>query len=113
MNRKEKTSPGIVFYISFTIIVLLVIWGAFFPTNLSNASDAGMNWMNEYFSWFYMLATTIFVLTCLFLVIGPYRYMKLGKPDSEPDYSFFSWLGLLFAAGMGVGLVGRNLCYIM
>ncbi|RCW62566.1 glycine betaine transporter [Saliterribacillus persicus] len=64
-----------------------------------------MSGMKEYFSWFYMLATTIFVLTCLYLAIGPYRHLKLGPPDSKPDYSFFSWLGLLFAAGMGVGLV--------
>ncbi|SES05454.1 glycine betaine transporter [Gracilibacillus ureilyticus] len=105
MNRKEKTRPGVVFYTSFGIIAVLVCWGAFFPKHLSDTSNAGMGWMNEYFSWFYMLATTIFVLACLYLAISPYRNMKLGKQDSKPKYSFFSWLGLLFATGMGVGLV--------
>ncbi|KAB8126041.1 BCCT family transporter [Gracilibacillus oryzae] len=105
MNRKEKKRPGTVFYVSFSIIAILVCWGAFFPDNLSNTSNTAMNWMNKYFSWFYMIATTIFVLACLYLAIGPYRNIKLGKQDSEPRYSYFSWLGLLFATGMGVGLV--------
>ncbi|QTM98939.1 BCCT family transporter [Sediminibacillus dalangtanensis] len=105
MDRAKKKAPGAVFSVSFCIIVLFVAWGVVFPEQLSQASTAGLHWMRNYFSWFYMLATTIFVLTCLYLAIGPYRHLKLGKPDSKPTYSFFTWLGLLFAAGMGVGLV--------
>ncbi|WP_170031966.1 BCCT family transporter [Alteribacillus bidgolensis] len=105
MNRNEKRSPGLVFYVSFSIVAVFVLWGAFFPNLLSQVTNTGLNWVMNQFSWFYMLVTTLFVGVCLYLAFGPYRHIKLGKKDGEPDYSFFTWLGLLFAAGMGVGLV--------
>ncbi|GAB3068236.1 glycine betaine transporter OpuD [Virgibacillus ainsalahensis] len=52
-----------------------------------------------------MLVTTGFVLLALFLIFGPYAKIKLGKPDDEPEYSYFTWFAFLFTAGMGVGLV--------
>jgi len=52
-----------------------------------------------------LLVTTGFVLFALFLIFGPYGKIKLGKPDDEPEYSYFTWFAFLFTAGMGVGLV--------
>lgn len=57
------------------------------------------------FGWFYVISTSIFIGFCLFLGFGPYRHMKLGASDEEPEYTYYTWIGMLFAAGMGVGLV--------
>lgn len=97
--------PGTVFYIAISFVISLVLWGTIAPEQLSNVSETALTWVNTNFSWFYMLATTFFVLVCFYLGLGPYRKIKLGRQDKEPDYNFFTWLGLLFAAGMGVGLV--------
>ncbi len=52
-----------------------------------------------------MLVTTGFIIVALFLIFGPYGKIKLGKPDDEPEYNYFTWFAFLFTAGMGVGLV--------
>jgi choline/glycine/proline betaine transport protein len=41
----------------------------------------------------------------LFLALGPTGALKLGPDDSEPDFPYLSWLAMLFAAGMGIGLM--------
>lgn len=101
----KSQTPGSVFYITVTLVIGLVLWGAVAPDQLNRVSGAALDWMNANFSWFYMLSTTLFVFACFFFGLGPYRKIKLGRQDKEPDYPFFTWLGLLFAAGMGVGLV--------
>src|SRR5699024_11730050 len=60
---------------------------------------------SDKFGWFYLFVTTGFVLLSLFLVLSPLGNIKLGSPDDEPDYSYFTWFAFLFTAGMGVGLV--------
>ncbi|MFC0091304.1 BCCT family transporter [Allobacillus sp. GCM10007491] len=53
----------------------------------------------------YVAVTAFYIGFCIYLGVGPYRKMKLGKKNDQPEYSYFAWIGLLFAAGMGVGLV--------
>ncbi|MGF1581177.1 MAG: BCCT family transporter [Gemmataceae bacterium] len=55
--------------------------------------------------WFFMLSVTGFLILCIVLALSPYGKLKLGKPEDEPDFSTVSWLAMLFAAGMGVGLL--------
>ncbi|WP_394279438.1 BCCT family transporter [Microbacterium sp.] len=57
------------------------------------------------FSWYYVLITAFFVAFCLFLGFSRFGDIKLGKDDDKPEFSTGSWFSLLFAAGMGIGLV--------
>ncbi|WP_243697076.1 BCCT family transporter [Labedella endophytica] len=57
------------------------------------------------FSWYYVLIAALFVAFCLWVGFSRYGDIKLGKDDDEPEFSVGSWLSLLFAAGMGIGLV--------
>lgn len=57
------------------------------------------------FSWYYVLIAVLFVFFALWMGFSRYGDIKLGKDDDEPEFSMFSWLSLLFAAGMGIGLV--------
>ncbi len=57
------------------------------------------------FDWVFMISTNIFVLFALFLVVTPYGKIRLGGAAARPDYSYAGWFSMLFAAGMGIGLV--------
>ncbi|MCE7791743.1 BCCT family transporter [Salipaludibacillus sp. CUR1] len=105
MEVKQQFKEKIVFIISAIIILSIVVWGAVTPENMTAVTQTIMDQMIEQFGWFYVISTGIFLGFCLFLGFGPYRHMKLGHKNDKPEYSFFTWLGMLFAAGMGVGLV--------
>jgi len=57
------------------------------------------------FGWLYLLAVGIFLVAMLILALGQSGDLKLGPDDSEPDFPFMSWIAMLFAAGMGIGLM--------
>ncbi len=66
-----------------------------------NIQDTVIRW----FSWYYVLIAAFFVAFCLYIGFSKYGDIKLGNDDDEPEFSNMSWLALLFAAGMGIGLV--------
>ena len=55
--------------------------------------------------WFIMLTVSAMLILCFWLAFSRYGRIKLGKDDDEPEFSTVSWLTMLFAAGMGVGLL--------
>lgn len=57
------------------------------------------------FDWLFILSGNIFVIFCLALIVSPMGKIRLGGKDAVADYSFMSWLAMLFAAGMGIGLM--------
>ena len=104
-KQKENYKPGIIFYVSTVVVSLFVLWGLIFPTSLSNVADRALAWMITNFGWFYMLITAFFVLFIIVLAISPFGKIRLGKEDEKPEFSWLSWIGMLFAAGIGVGFV--------
>ncbi|UOQ47047.1 BCCT family transporter [Gracilibacillus caseinilyticus] len=102
---KKAGKIGFVFIASAILVAIFVLWGALSPSSLSDAASTGLEWMITNFGWFYMLITALFVLFVIVLALSPYGKIRLGKPDDRPEYSWFSWIGMLFAAGIGVGFV--------
>ena len=62
-------------------------------------------WLASTFAWVFLGTSNIFVLFCLLVVITPLGRVRLGGPDAKPDYSAWSWFAMLFAAGIGIGLM--------
>src|SRR5699024_2601788 len=105
-NTKEnKQGLGKVFYISTAIIALFVLWGSISPGSLDKQASTALEWMITNFGWFYMLITAFFVLFVIVLAISPFGSIRLGKQDEKPEVAWVSWIGMLFAAGIGVGFV--------
>ncbi|SFE71727.1 BCCT family transporter [Alteribacillus iranensis] len=101
----ETEKPGIVFIISTIFVLAFVIWGFVRPNQLAEVASQSLNFTIENFGWFYMIIAAFFVSFIIFLAVSPYGKLRLGQPEDRPEYSFYSWLGMLFSAGIGVGFV--------
>lgn len=105
MKKDNSNIKNPVFIISATLVGLFVLWGFISPSSLSYVADNSLSWLITNFGWFYMLITAFFVLFVIILAISPFGKMRLGRPGDRPEYSWISWIGMLFAAGIGVGFV--------
>jgi glycine betaine transporter len=102
---EENGRLGSVFYISVFVVAIFVLWGFLFPEHLAEKAGDALSFTTTTFGWFYLFATFLFLVFAFYLAFGPYGKIKLGKDDDDPDYSYFTWLAMLFSAGMGIGLV--------
>jgi choline/carnitine/betaine transport len=94
-----------VFIVSFLIILALVILGSVFPVGFEEVASTALGWVTKFFGWFYLVSVFGFVIVLGYLAFSKFGAIRLGPPESRPDYSFFSWVAMLMAAGFGVGLV--------
>ncbi|MCT4798307.1 BCCT family transporter, partial [Exiguobacterium profundum] len=104
-DSTQKPRLNRVFYISASLIALLVLFGAIAPTTFASIAGSIFNFTTRSFGWFYLLSVFLFVLFLVFLAFSKYGKIRLGKDDDRPQYPFFTWIGMLFSAGFGVGLV--------
>ena len=94
-----------VFFVSSVVIVAFVILTLMFQDGAKEFFGWLRPWLTTQFDWVFMISGNIFVLFCLFLIFSPYGRIRLGGADAKPDYSYAGWFAMLFAAGMGIGLM--------
>lgn len=94
-----------VFLISAVLILGVIAWGILGTESLSTASASALGWVTANAGWFFILMSFAAVVFMLLVGFGRTGRIKLGRDDEAPEFSFFSWLAMLFAAGMGIGLV--------
>lgn len=96
---------GLVFYVSVLVIAAFVSIAALQPELVESTAQKLLDVTARNVGWMYLLATTGFVLFVLFLAFSKYGSIRLGPDNEAPEFSFNSWLAMIFSAGMGVGLV--------
>ncbi|OMJ31198.1 transporter [Sphingomonas sp. Sph1(2015)] len=101
---KSEINPR-VFWGASAIIALLLVTTLAMPGTADTAFKAAQAWAIDTFGWFYISAVAVFLVVVLALGFGPAGKLKLGPDDAEPDFPYLSWLAMLFAAGMGIGLM--------
>ena len=94
-----------VFLVSgISVVAFVMITLAF-----QEGATAFFGWLRPFltsnFDWFFLGSANIFVLFCIFLMVSPYGKIRLGGADAKPDYNYVGWFAMLFAAGMGIGLM--------
>lgn len=94
-----------VFWISIVLVLLAVGYGAFAPDNFAEVTGNIEGFLTTSFGWYYLLIVSVMVLFCLFFLISPMGQIRLGKDNDKPEFSFGTWIAMLFSAGMGIGLV--------
>ncbi|MFC4235908.1 BCCT family transporter [Thalassospira xianhensis] len=94
-----------VFLISGLSIVAFVFLTLAFQESVGPMFNDLRGWLTSTFDWFFLSVANVFVLLCLFLIVSPLGKVRLGGQDAVPDYSYSGWFAMLFAAGMGIGLM--------
>ncbi|MGB0904164.1 MAG: BCCT family transporter, partial [Mangrovicoccus sp.] len=94
-----------VFMVSGLTVIAFVIFTLFLPELAGGIFGWLFTNVTHAFDWFFIGASDIFVLLCLVLIISPYGKIRLGGKEATPDFSYPSWFAMLFAAGMGIGLM--------
>ena len=93
----------------FLISGLAIVAFVFYALALPEQSTAFFSWLRpaltSTFDWFFLGSANIIVLFCLFLIVSPFGKIRLGGSDATPDYTYVGWFAMLFAAGMGIGLM--------
>jgi BCCT family betaine/carnitine transporter len=94
-----------VFLVSGLVIIAFVFLTIAFQDAAGPAFDSLRKFLTSNLDWFFLSAGNIFVLVCLACILLPIGSVRLGGREATPDYSYIGWFSMLFAAGMGIGLM--------
>lgn len=96
---------NVVFSVSLILTCTFIVLGIFFQDYLADASSAFLSTTIDYFGWFYLMSTLAFLILATLLMVSRFGKIRLGEDTDRPTYSTWSWLAMLFSAGMGIGLL--------
>jgi glycine betaine transporter len=83
----------------------VAVWGIIDNQGLAEFADQRVKTVFQSRGWFVMLTASVLLLTCIWLALSRYGKIRLGRQNETPEFSTLSWLTMMFAAGMGVGLL--------
>ena len=98
-NRTVAVIPKI-------LIGALIIWVGFSPSVAGQLLLDAQNWSTQNFGGWYVYVTAFYTIVCLGLGLWPRTaHVKLGKSDELPEFNMFTWLSMMFGAGIGIGML--------
>ncbi len=104
-SRRPLPLNKAVFGVAAAAVVAFVGWGALTPTGMGDVTTSTLGWLEKSFGWLFVLTTAGFVVFSSYLALSRFGNIKLGADDAEPEFSTFSWVSMMFATGMGIGLI--------
>ncbi len=107
-KKTEQTTDSlnkVVFFLSATLILLFSLVTILFNDQANQLITQILNWVSRTFSWYYLLAATLYLVFVLFIALSRYGDIKLGPKHSKPEFSLLSWSAMLFSAGIGIDLM--------
>ncbi|MBS3670105.1 BCCT family transporter [Vreelandella boliviensis] len=96
---------GKVFSISAVIVLLFVVLTLALQDTIAPIYDTIFSFLTGNLAWFFILAANIFVILCVGLIFSPLGKIRIGGAEAKPDFTYMGWFSMLFAAGMGIGLM--------
>ncbi|SDH30947.1 betaine/carnitine transporter, BCCT family [Roseospirillum parvum] len=94
-----------VFWVSALLVIFFVVGTIMMPEQAKQVFDGAKGWSINNFDWLFMVGANIFVVFCLLLIVLPVGKVRIGGEEAVPEFSTLSWFAMLFAAGMGIGLM--------
>ncbi len=94
-----------VFFVTALAVIAFVLFTLLLPDISKLWLNGTKNWVVNSFDWLFISVANLMVVFCLLLIVSPYGNIRIGGINAKPDYSRSSWLAMLFAAGMGIGLM--------
>lgn len=102
---KEGRLDLVVFGVTAAIAVGFLVWGFVDTASLAAASGDALGWVMSNTGWLFTLMASAFVLFVLWIALGKFGNIPLGRDDEEPEFRTVSWIAMMFSAGMGIGLM--------
>jgi choline/carnitine/betaine transport len=103
--RLPEGLDKVTFGVAGAFALAFVIWGLVKTASLSAASNAALSWVTENTGWFFVSLASFFVIFVLWLALGRFGNIPLGRDGEKPEFRTVSWISMMFSAGMGIGLV--------
>ena len=94
-----------VFLSSALLIIAFIIFGAFFNELANEVFGQAKAFISVRFGWFFIVVVNLALLMSIYLIFSKYGDIRLGYQTEEPEYNLLSWIGMLFSAGIGIGLL--------
>ncbi|WP_413316623.1 BCCT family transporter [Agrococcus sp. 1P02AA] len=94
-----------VFIIASVFVIGIILWGVLAPANIAEVGSTSLTWVSTNFGWLFGALTIAVVGFMLFVGFGRTGGIRLGADDEAPEFSTASWISMLFAAGLGIGLL--------
>ena len=94
-----------VFLSSAILIVAFIIFGAFFNELANEVFGQAKAFISVRFGWFFIVVVNLALVMSVYLIFSKYGDIRLGYQTEKPEYNLISWIGMLFSAGIGIGLL--------
>ena len=104
-SRRRQGVDKVVFGVAAGLALVFLLYGALDSEGFGETGGSVLTWITTNFGWFFVLTSGAFLLFSVFLAATRYGNIKLGADDSVPEFSTFSWVSMMFATGMGIGLM--------
>ncbi|MBG6085654.1 BCCT family transporter [Zhihengliuella flava] len=103
--HKEKGIDKVIFGVSGVLAVAFVVWGFVSPSGLSSVADTLLGGTISNFGWLFVVAASFFLIFVIVVAASKFGAIPLGKDNEGPEFRTSSWIAMMFASGMGIGLV--------
>ena len=104
-QRRRYSIDKVIFAIAGGLTVAFVIWGIADPGSVSTVAKAAFDWSTLNVGWFFNLVAIVVLVALLIIAFSPYGRIPLGKDGEKAEFSTFAWVAMLFAAGIGIGVL--------
>jgi len=105
VDSARRGVDWVVFGVTAAIAVAFLVWGFVSTESLAGASKGALTWVMGNTGWLFVLTSTGFVVFVLYLALGRYGTIPLGRDGEPPEFNGISWVAMMFSAGMGIGLM--------
>src|SRR5699024_11110395 len=104
-DQKDAKIDWTITGIAGVLVAAIVVWGVALPDSFGDFSGKALNFVVNNFGWAFILFTAVFVVFVIAIAASKFGSIKLGAINEEPEFSTVSWIAMMFAAGMGIGLM--------
>ncbi|RNL63429.1 BCCT family transporter [Arthrobacter oryzae] len=104
-SRRLEGLDKVIFGVTAVLALAFVVWGFTNSASLGATSTAALGWVIENTGWIFVSLASLFVVFVLWLALGRFGNIPLGRDGEKPEFRTVSWIAMMFSAGMGIGLV--------
>ena len=87
------------------LVLAIAVWAIAVPEGFGRASSAAFTWLVDTLGWAFIIAAVVFFIAMIALAFSPLGHIRLGRDGEQPEFSTTGWIAMMFAAGMGIGLL--------